>query len=99
MTGKGERSRRIAPLSACSSNSVHQPIVSALELLKKYVDVPLTQAHFASTETVPLDDIVPATWRKAVVTPDKTGKTEQVSRINYELCVLHTVREQAQHVL
>ncbi len=90
--------RRMVPvilkhLAFCSSNSVHQPLVQALELLKKYVDVPLTQAHFASSETVPLDDIVPATWRKAVVTRDKTGKTEQVSRINYELCVLHTLRE------
>src|SRR6266849_2390637 len=80
-------------LAFCSSNSVHQPLVQALELLKKYVDVPLAQAHFASSETVPLDDIVPATWRKAVVTRDKAGKTEQVSRINYELCVLHTLRE------
>jgi TnpA family transposase len=90
--------RRMVPvilkhLAFCSSNSVHQPLVQALELLKKYVDVPLTQAHFASSETVPLDDIVPTTWRKAVVTRDKTGKTEQVSRINYELCVLHTLRE------
>jgi Domain of unknown function (DUF4158) len=91
--------RRMVPLiikhlAFCSNNEVHQPIVGALELLKKYVDVPLTQAHFASTETVPLDDIVPATWRKAVVTPDKTGKHEQVSRVNYELCVLQTLREQ-----
>ncbi len=91
--------RRMVPLilkhlAFCSNNEVHQPVVGALELLKKYVDVPLTQAHFASTETVPLDDIVPATWRKAVVTPDKAGKTEQVSRVNYELCVLQALREQ-----
>jgi len=90
--------RRMVPvilkhLAFCSNNEAHQPIVQALELLKKYVDVPLSQAHFASSETVPLDDIVPATWRKAVVTHDKAGKTEQVSRINYELCVLHTLRE------
>jgi TnpA family transposase len=90
--------RRMVPvilkhLAFCSNNEVHQPIVQALELLKKYIDVPLTQPHFASSETVPLDEIVPATWRKAVVTSDKTGKIEQVSRINYELCVLHTLRE------
>ncbi len=83
--------RRMIPvilkhLAFCSNNDVHQPIVQALELLKKYVDVPLTQPHFASAETVPLDEIVPAAWRKAVVTNDKTGKTEQVSRINPQLC-------------
>ena len=65
--------RRMVPLilkhlAFCSNNEVHQPIVAALELLKKYVDVPLTQAHFAMAETVPLDDIVPTTWRKVVVT-------------------------------
>jgi hypothetical protein len=91
--------RRMVPpilkhLAFCSNNEVHQPIVEALELLKKYVDVPLTQPHFASIETVPLDEIVPTAWRKVVVTPDKTGKNEQVSRINYELCVLQTLREQ-----
>ncbi len=91
--------RRMVPLilkhlAFCSNNDVHQPIVEALELLKKYVDVPLTQAHFATTETVPLENIVPTTWRKVVVTPDKTGKHEQVSRVNYELCVLQTLREQ-----
>jgi len=80
-------------LAFCSNNDVHQPIIQALELLKKYVDVPLTQPHFASTETVPLDEIVPASWRKAVVTQDTAGKTEQVSRLNYELCVLYTLRE------
>ena len=90
--------RRMVPvllkhLAFCSNNEVHQPIVAALDLLKKYIDVPLTQPHFASTETVPLDEIVPASWRKAVVTSDKTGKVEQVSRLNYELCVLHTLRE------
>ena len=90
--------RRMVPvilkhLAFCSNNEAHQPVVQALELLKKYVDVPFAQAHFASSETVPLDDIVPTAWRKAVVTRDKTGKTEQVSRINYELCVLHTLRE------
>jgi hypothetical protein len=90
--------RRMVPvilkhLAFCSNNEAHQPVVQALELLKKYVDVPLAQAHFASSETVPLDDVVPAAWRKTVVTHDKIGKTEQVSRVNYELCVLQTLRE------
>jgi TnpA family transposase len=87
--------RRMIPvilkhLAFCSNNEAHQPIIQALDLLKKYVDVPLTQPHFGSSETVPLDEIVPASWRKAVLTGDKT---EQVSRVNYELCVLHTLRE------
>jgi hypothetical protein len=90
--------RRMLPvilkhLEFCSNNEVHRPIMQALALLKNYVDIPLSQAYFASTETVPLDDIVPTTWRKAVVKEDKTGKSGQVNRINYELCVLQTLRE------
>src|SRR5215469_6464908 len=53
--------RRMLPLilkhlAFCSNNEVHQPIIQALELLKKYIDVPLTQPHFGSSETVPLDE-------------------------------------------
>src|SRR5205085_7595033 len=73
--------RRMVPvilkhLAFCSSNSVHRPLVQALELLKKYVDVPLTQAYFASSETVPLDEIVPTAWPKACVTRGNTGSTD-----------------------
>src|SRR5260370_22474206 len=90
--------RRMVPvilkhLAFCSSNSVHQPLVQALELLKKYVDVPLTQAHFGSSETVPLNHIVPATSRKALSTRHKAGKTYHVSPINSELLVPHTLPE------
>ncbi len=90
--------RRMVPvilkhLAFCSNNEAHQPVIQALELLKKYVDVPLAQAHFASSEMVPLDDVVPTTWRNVVVVRDKASKTERVSRINYELCVLQTLRE------
>jgi len=51
--------RRMVPvilkhLAFCSNNEVHQPIIQALDLLRKYIDVPLTQPHFASIENVPL---------------------------------------------
>jgi len=74
--------RRMIPvilkhLAFCSNNEVHQPIIQALDLLKKYVDVPLTQPHFGSSETVPLDEIVPTSWRKAVLTGDKRRRAAQ----------------------
>jgi hypothetical protein len=58
--------RRMIPvilkhLEFCSNNEVHRPVVRALELLKKYVDVPSTQVHFAPTEDIPLDGVVPGT--------------------------------------
>ncbi len=41
---------------------------------------------------LPLDGVVPGTWRSAVVKQDAKSKTEHVNRINYELCVLQTLR-------
>ncbi len=89
--------RRMIPailkhLEFCSNNEVHRPVVRALELLKKYVDVPSTQVHFAPTEDIPLDEVVPGAWRSVVVKQDAKSKTEHVNRINYELCVLQTLR-------
>ena len=90
--------RRMIPailkhLEFCSNNELHRPIVRALELLKKYVDAPSAQVHFAPTEDIPLDEVVPGTWRSTVVKKDTVKKTEQVNRINYELCVLQTLRD------
>jgi TnpA family transposase len=90
--------RRILPailkhLEFSSNNELHRPIVRALELLKKYVDVKSAQVHFAPTEDIPLDEVVPGTWRSVVVKKDTAKKTEQVNRINYELCVLQTLRD------
>jgi TnpA family transposase len=94
--------RRMVPvilkhLEFCSNNEVHRPVIRALEVLKKYVDMPNTQAYFPQTETIPLD-IVPKDWRAAVVKTEKDKgqkepEKEQINRINYELCVLQAVRE------
>jgi len=89
--------RRMIPvilkhLEFCSNNEIHRPVVRALALLKKYIDVPSTQVHFAPTEDIPLDGVVPSTWRTTVVKQDERSKTEHVNRINYELCVLQTLR-------
>jgi TnpA family transposase len=89
--------RRMVPvilkhLEFCSNNEVHRPVILALEVLKKYVDVPSTQAYFPRTETVPLD-VVPKDWRSVVVKSEKDQEKEQINRINYELCVLQALRE------
>ena len=90
--------RRMIPailkhLEFCSNNELHRPIVRALELLKKYVDAPSAQVHFAPTDDIPLDEVVPGPWRSAVVKKNMVKKTEQVNRITYEVCVLQTLRD------
>lgn len=75
-----------------SNNASYQPIIAALDLLKRYHEAAPQQATFAPDEVVPLDGVVPARWREIVVQAGEDG-AERVNRINYELSVLHTVRE------
>ena len=88
--------RRMVPqilevLEFRSNNEVHRPLMRALDLLKRYAAS--TQLTYAATDDVPLDGVVRSVWRDLVVKRDKDG-VERVNRINYELCVLQTLREQ-----
>ncbi len=40
-------------LEFCSNNEVHRPVIRALEVLKKYVDMPSTQAYFPRLKPFP----------------------------------------------
>jgi hypothetical protein len=59
--------------------------------LRRYARGPKVR-FYASEETVPVDGIVPAEWRAAVVDDDSEG-ARRVERIPYELCVLNSLRE------
>jgi hypothetical protein len=89
--------RRMVPailkaLTFHSNNAVHHPVIQALELLRRYADSPSTQPYFALTEVVPLEGVVRPGWRDIVVKRDKDGQ-EQINRVNYEISVLHALRE------
>src|SRR5271156_4160630 len=47
-----------------------------------------TDAGFVPQQDVPIDQVIPARWRDAVI--DEDGR---VNRISYELCVLSQLRE------
>lgn len=73
-----------------SNNVAHQPIIEALALLKRYAT---SKARlFEPQEQVPLDEVVPPGWLDTVVRPDARGR-QRIDRINYEICVLQTLRE------
>jgi len=80
--------RLLAALEFRSNNVAHRPIVEALGLLARYAARSGTIRFYAPGEVVPLDGVVPAEWREAVV--DETGRVE---RIPYEMCVLRALRE------
>ncbi len=75
-----------------SNNAAYQPIRAALALLARYASTSPRQAHFPAAETVPLDGVIKPAWQPLVVQTDEAG-VKRVNRINYEIGVLHAVRE------
>jgi TnpA family transposase len=73
-----------------SNNAMHQPLIAALALLKKYLDS--SARTYPTDEEVPLDGVVRDLWREVVLETDPQGHV-RVNRISYELCVLHMLRE------
>lgn len=72
-----------------SGNTVHRPVIDALDVLKANRD---SQQQYYAADEVPIDGVVPKKWHAIVVEQDKDGK-ERVNRINYEICVLRALRK------
>jgi TnpA family transposase len=73
-----------------SNNMLHQPLIDALALLKKYLH---SQARtYPVDEVIPLDGVVRDLWREVIIETDTQGHP-RVNRISYELCVLQALRE------
>jgi TnpA family transposase len=88
--------RRMVPkildiLEFRSNNDVHRPVIKAIELIKKYALC--SQRYYDSSEEVPLEGILRASWREIIMEKDSDGN-ERINRINYELSVLQALREQ-----
>lgn len=72
-----------------SNNTVHRPVIDALDILKANRD---SQRQYYNADEIPLEGIVQKKWRDIVVEQDKEGK-DRVNRINYEICVLRALRK------
>ena len=77
-------------LQFCSSNETHQPLVKAIEVLKRYVGIPGT--YYPPDEHPPIDGVVRPMWQDLVHEKDPQGEW-RVNRVNYELCVLEAIRD------
>lgn len=73
-----------------SNNEHHAPVIDALDLLKAYRTS--RAQHFPDHESVPIEGVVAPKWREIVVDTDKQGRP-RVNRINYEICVLQSLRD------
>jgi TnpA family transposase len=92
----GRHYRRIVPrilevLEFRSNNTAHRPVIAALTLIKKYAESAVQ--YYPASETVPIQGVIRSLWREIVVEQDKEG-LPRLNRINYEICVLETLREQ-----
>ena len=87
--------RRMVPellniLQFRSNNDVHQPIIKALDLLKRYS--PITSHYFGNEEELPIDGVIKPMMKEAVIEHDDNGQ-ERINRINYEIVVLQALRD------
>jgi len=73
-----------------STNATHRPVIDALRLLSDYAA--RRASWYDVAESVPLDGVIPASWRSALVERDKGGNT-RVNRITYEILVLQALRD------
>lgn len=72
-----------------SGNTVHRPVIDALDVLKANRD---SQQQYYAADAVPIDGVIPRKWLAIVLEQDKDGK-DRVNRINYEICVLRALRK------
>ena len=81
--------RILACLEFRSNNSAWRPILDAIDVIKSHQGD--RKVYFALDE-VPVDGVVRKKWREIVIekAPDDA---ERINRINYEICVLHALRE------
>lgn len=87
--------RRMVPkilsvLEFRSNNNMHRPVISALELLKKYTGSP--QHYYTPEDEVLIDGVLKSSWRDLIVEVDSDGQ-ERVNRVNYEISVLQALRD------
>ncbi len=87
--------RRMVPqlldtLEFRSNNDMHRPVISALELLKKYKGS--TQHYYSSEDKIFINGVLKSGAHDLIVEVDKDGQ-ERVNRVNYEICVLQALRD------
>ncbi|EOP90032.1 hypothetical protein IGM_02221 [Bacillus cereus HuB4-4] len=73
-----------------SNNEKYQPILKALHLIKQHIGS--RQKYFPVCDAVPIRDVVLPKFQKVVLETD-TKVELRVNRINYEISVLHSLRD------
>jgi hypothetical protein len=81
--------RILEALDFRSNNTAHHPILEAIDIIKEPRN---SRRQYFTVDQVPIEGVVRNKWHDVVVETAPDG-TERVNRINYEICVLQTLRE------
>lgn len=73
-----------------SNNDLYQPIIKALEIIKKYYFEGIR--YFSNIDEIPIDGVIKSSQRDAIIEKDEKGK-EKINKINYEIVALQSLRD------
>lgn len=81
--------RLLAALDFRSNNGAHRPLLDALDAIRRAEG---DGRQFFGVDEIAIEGVVRPKWRDIVV-EDAPGGGQRVNRINYEICVLQTLRD------
>ena len=79
----------LAALDFRSNNGTHRPLLDALDAIRRAEG---EGRQFFKADEVTIEGVIRPKWRD-IVLEDAPGGGQRVNRINYEICVLQTLRE------
>ena len=79
----------LAALDFRSNNGTHRPLLDALDAIRRAEG---EGRQYFRVEEIAIEGVIRPKWRDIVV-EDAPGGGQRVNRINYEICVLQTLRE------
>jgi TnpA family transposase len=79
----------LAALEFRSNNGTHRPLLDALDAIRRAEG---EGRQYFSADEVAIEGVIRPKWRE-IVLEDAPGGGQRINRINYEICVLQTLRE------
>ena len=79
----------LAALEFRSNNGAHRPLLDALDVIRRAEG---EGRQYFRTDEVAIEGVIRPKWRDLVI-EDAPGGGQRINRINYEICVLQTLRE------
>ena len=79
----------LAAIEFRSNNATHRPLLDAIEVIRAAVN---GGRQYYELDEIAVEDVIRPKWRDIVI-EDAPDETRRVNRINYEICVLQSLRE------